>query len=51
MTRRIGGTSIETVVLASIHDDLQFAVAHGFAEVDRYLLASDEGPFITLRLH
>jgi GNAT superfamily N-acetyltransferase len=41
---------IETVVLASNEDGLAFALAHGFVEVDRYLLEGDTIPFIDLRL-
>ncbi len=41
---------IETIVLASNEDGLRFAVAHGFVEVERYLLPGDEVPFVTLRL-
>jgi GNAT superfamily N-acetyltransferase len=50
LARSVGGTAIETVVLASNHDGLRFALEHGFAEVDRYLPPGDENPFITLRL-
>ena len=42
---------IETIVLASNEDGLRFALAHGFVEVERYLLPGDEVPFVTLRLH
>ncbi len=42
---------IETIVLASNEDGLRFALAHGFVEVERYLLPGDEIPFVTLRLH
>ena len=41
---------IETVVLASNEGGLAFAEAHGFVEVDRYLLPGDEVPFVDLRL-
>jgi GNAT superfamily N-acetyltransferase len=41
---------IETVVLASNEDGLAFALAHGFVEVDRYLLDGDTIPFVDLRL-
>jgi predicted GNAT family N-acyltransferase len=50
LARGLGGTTIETVVLASNRDGVRFALAHGFAEVDRYLLPGDTDPFITLRL-
>jgi GNAT superfamily N-acetyltransferase len=41
---------VETVVLATNEDGLVFALAHGFVEVDRYLLEGDTVPFIDLRL-
>ena len=41
---------IETVVLASNEEGLAFALAHGFVEVDRYLLDGDTIPFVDLRL-
>ena len=41
---------IETVVLASSEDGLAFALAHGFVEVERYLLDGDTIPFVDLRL-
>ena len=41
---------VATVVLASNQDGLAFALARGFAEVDRYLLPGDEVPFVELRL-
>jgi GNAT superfamily N-acetyltransferase len=48
--RDLGATAIETVVLASNADGLRFAEARGFVEVERYLLAGDTVPFVTLRL-
>jgi GNAT superfamily N-acetyltransferase len=42
--------AIGTVVLASNEDGLAFALAHGFVEVERYLLDGDTIPFIDLRL-
>jgi GNAT superfamily N-acetyltransferase len=50
--REIGGSSsssVQTVVLESNVDGLRFALAHGFVEVERYLLDGDTIPFITLR--
>ena len=41
---------VETVVLASNEDGLAFALAHGFVEVDRYLLPDDTIPYVALRL-
>jgi GNAT superfamily N-acetyltransferase len=41
---------IGTVVLASNEYGLAFALARGFAEVDRYLLPGDTVPFVDLRL-
>ncbi|MDN3357986.1 GNAT family N-acetyltransferase [Actinomadura sp. DC4] len=48
--RELGGDAIETVVLASNPDGLRFARAHGFVEVDRYVLPGDTVPYVTLRL-
>jgi GNAT superfamily N-acetyltransferase len=48
--RELGATVIETVVLASNPDGLRFAQAHGFVEVERYVLPGDTVPYITLRL-
>jgi hypothetical protein len=50
LARTLGGSAIETVVLASNHEGLRFAEAHGFIEVSRSLGAGDEQPFVTLRL-
>jgi GNAT superfamily N-acetyltransferase len=44
------GAAVETVVLASNLDGLRFAKAHGFVEVERYLLPGDSIPYVTLRL-
>lgn len=48
--RASGAGAIETVVLASNGDGLQFALAHGFVEVDRYLLPGNTTPYVDLRL-
>jgi GNAT superfamily N-acetyltransferase len=48
--REIGAEAITTVVLASNEDGLAFALSHGFAEVDRYVLPGDTIPFIDLGL-
>ena len=48
--RGLGGSAVETIVLASNVDGLRFALRHGFVEVSRYLLPEDDVPFITLRL-
>ncbi|MFC7495774.1 MULTISPECIES: GNAT family N-acetyltransferase [unclassified Nocardioides] len=45
-----GARRIETVVLASNADGLAFALAHGFAEHDRYVLDGDTIAFIDLHL-
>lgn len=45
-----GGERIETVVLASNQDGLDFALARGFVEHDRYVLDGDTIPFIDLHL-
>ena len=42
-------TAIETVVLASNADGLAFALAHGFAEVERYVLPGESAEWVTLR--
>jgi GNAT superfamily N-acetyltransferase len=41
---------VETVVLASNDAGLAFAVAHGFVEVERYLLPGATVPYVALRL-
>jgi GNAT superfamily N-acetyltransferase len=48
--REHGAQVIETVVLESNADGLQFAYHHGFAEIERYLLPDHTIPFVTLRL-
>lgn len=48
--REWGATTVETIVLESNQDGLRFALRHGFAEVDRYVLPGDTVPFIELRL-
>jgi GNAT superfamily N-acetyltransferase len=48
--RAAGAMRIETVVLESNTDGLSFALAHGFVEHDRYLLAGDTIRFIDLHL-
>ena len=42
--------TIETHILASNEDGLRFAKAHGFVEVETYLLPGDTIPFVELRL-
>jgi GNAT superfamily N-acetyltransferase len=44
------GDGIETHILASNTDGLRFANAHGFVEVETYLLPGDTIPFVELRL-
>jgi GNAT superfamily N-acetyltransferase len=48
--RSLSPEAIETVVLASNEEGLAFALAHGFVEVDRYVLDGDTIPFVDLRL-
>jgi L-amino acid N-acyltransferase YncA len=48
--RELGATSIETVVLASNEDGLQFALRHGFMETGRYVLPGETVPWVDLRL-
>ncbi|MCX5213683.1 GNAT family N-acetyltransferase [Kitasatospora sp. NBC_00240] len=48
--RASGAEVIGTVVLASNPDGLRFALAHGFVEVERYLLPGDQVPYIDLLL-
>jgi len=48
--RELGAQVIETVVLASNEDGLQFARRHGFTETGRYVLPGDTTPFVDLRL-
>lgn len=48
--RAWGAAEIETVVLASSGEGLRFALARGFAEVERYVLPGDAIAFVDLRL-
>jgi len=48
--RKLGGDGVETHILASNEDGLRFAKAHGFVEVETYLLPGDTIPFVELRL-
>jgi GNAT superfamily N-acetyltransferase len=48
--RAAGATRIETVVLASNEDGLEFARARGFVEHDRYVLEGQTIPFVDLHL-
>ncbi|MFF5503450.1 GNAT family N-acetyltransferase [Streptomyces roseolus] len=45
----LGGQGVETVVLASNEEGLRFALARGFAEVERYVLPGETIPYVTLR--
>ena len=44
------GDGVETHILSSNDDGVRFAKAHGFVEVETYLLPGDTIPFIELRL-
>ncbi|WP_240437091.1 GNAT family N-acetyltransferase [Streptomyces sporangiiformans] len=48
--RESGAGVIETLVLESNQDGLRFALKHGFAEVERYVLPGLTIPEIALRL-
>ena len=48
--RELAGDGFETHILASNEDGLRFAKAHGFVEVETYLLPGDTIPFVELRL-
>ena len=48
--RELSAEGIETHILATNEDGLRFAKAHGFTEVETYLLPGDTVPFIELRL-
>lgn len=48
--RELSDQGIETHILATNEDGLQFAKKHGFEEVETYLLPGDTIPFIELRL-
>jgi GNAT superfamily N-acetyltransferase len=41
---------IGTVVLATNEDGIAFALAHGFEEIERYVLPGDAIPFVDFRL-
>jgi GNAT superfamily N-acetyltransferase len=49
-SRELGGDGVETHILATNEDGLRFAKAHGFVEVETYLLPGDTIPFVELRL-
>ncbi|TDO45945.1 acetyltransferase (GNAT) family protein [Kribbella sp. VKM Ac-2527] len=42
--------AVETIILASNLEGLEFAQRRGFVEIERYVLPGDTIPFITLRL-
>ena len=48
--RELGARVIETVVLASNTDGIEFAHRLGFIEIERYVLPGDTIPFVDLRL-
>lgn len=48
--RTLSDAGVETVVLATNEEGLQFALARGFVETERYVLPGDTVPFVTLRL-
>ncbi|MFB7247150.1 GNAT family N-acetyltransferase [Streptomyces populi] len=48
--RALGARVIETVVLAANEDGLRFALRHGFAETERYVLPGESAEWIDLRL-
>ncbi|WP_328721033.1 GNAT family N-acetyltransferase [Streptomyces sp. NBC_00247] len=50
LARESGARTIETVVLGSNTEGLEFARARGFVEVETYLLPGDTIPFVDLRL-
>lgn len=50
LTHAQAAKGIETHILASNEDGLRFATAHGFVEVETYLLPGDSIPFVELRL-
>lgn len=45
----LGATAIETCVLASNEDGLRYARAHGFTEIDRYVLPGSTIPWVDPR--
>jgi len=48
--RGLSDAGVETHILATNEDGVRFAKAHGFVEVETYLLPGDTIPFIELRL-
>ncbi|MFD6285053.1 GNAT family N-acetyltransferase [Streptomyces anthocyanicus] len=50
LARALGATTVETVVLAANAEGLRFALAHGYAEFDRYTLPGGSDLWIDLRL-
>jgi len=48
--RSLSASGVETHILASNEDGLRFAAAHGFVEVERYLIPGDTIPFVEMRL-
>lgn len=48
--RELGAATVRTVVLESNPEGLRFALARGFVEVERYVLAGDTVAFIDLDL-
>jgi len=48
--RELNGKGTETHILATNQEGVRFAKAHGFTEVETYLLPGDTIPFIELRL-
>lgn len=48
--RQRGAQVIETVILASNVEGVRFAQAHGFVEVEQYVLPGGTIPYLTLQL-
>lgn len=48
--RSMGATRVETVVLASNEDGLEFAARRGFVEFDRYVLDGETAEYVELYL-
>lgn len=46
----LGAKEVDTVVLAANECGLEFALRHGFAETDRYVLDGDTVAYVELRL-
>ena len=46
---RLDAGRIETIVWAANAEGLRFAEAHGYDEVDRYLVPGEQVPYVTLR--